>query len=919
MKNELLLATLVGGALLVSACGGGGGGGGSTPDPDPDPVDPCPESFISCSGNVFTISGDVNANYTMDPTKDWRLAGVVRVGNGNGTIADAAGVAAVKAAGVTLTIPAGTNIKASGTGVLLVTRGSKLNVNGTASQPVTISSLDDNFNGEGEWGGVVIQGFAPQFGKNNTGICVNSAGVCNIAGEGGSAIGNYGGNDPADDSGSISYLRIAEGGLVAGPNNEVNGLTLMGVGHGTDIQYIHIHNNLDDGIEWFGGTVSVRYAVLTNNDDDDIDFDEGWSGNLQYAIVQKNPTKLAPTGQNDPRGIEANSSNNDFVPQTNAVLANLTILGGTVNNAGNGQPGMLFRGAVTANVFNSAVRGFNTGCVLIQNATTTSSGVVPSVIGLTNVLGDCGAGGFFDGGSATTSTNAGASPFTVDNAYAINEAQARLGSATTITAANNGSNFMFDQTNYIGAVAPGTTAANAWWAGWTIPGVLSPAAEVPAAASFVSCNTGNTVCTVTGTINTNYTFVRGVEWRLDGTVRVGSGNGTISDAAGVTATKAAGVTLTVRSGVNVKGLSNGVLLVTRGSKLIAEGTADAPITFSSLDDNFAGEGEWGGMVIQGFAPQFGKTNTGTCVNSAGVCNIAGEGGASIGNYGGNDPADNSGVLRYVRIAEGGLVSGPNNEVNGLTLMGVGYGTQINYVQVHNNLDDGIEWFGGTVNATHVVLTNNDDDDIDFDEGWMGNLQYGIVVKNQTKVAPTGQNDPRGIEANSSNNDFVPQTNAALANLTIIGGTVNNAGNGQPGMLFRGAVTTNVFNSAVRGFNTGCVLIQNATTTSSGVVPSVIGLTNVLGDCGAGGFYDGGMATSGSNAVASTVTIDQPSFALTNAAASLGSNTAIAPVANGSNFVFDQTNYIGAVRPGTTAANAWWTGWTIPGSLTLSAP
>ena len=100
--------------------------------------------------------------------------------------------------------------------------------------------------------------------RGGTGPCFGTGTVCNVAGEGGTVVGNYGGNDPADNSGMLRYVRIAEGGLVAGPNNEINGLTLQGVGHGTSIEYIQVHGNLDDGIEWFGGTVNVRYAVLTN-------------------------------------------------------------------------------------------------------------------------------------------------------------------------------------------------------------------------------------------------------------------------------------------------------------------------------------------------------------------------------------------------------------------------------------------------------------------------------------------------------------------------------------------------------------------------------------------------------------------------------------------------------------------------------
>ena len=110
-------------------------------------------------------------------------------------------------------------------------------------------------------------------------------------------------------------------------------------------------------------------------------------------------------------------------------------------------------------------------------------------------------------------------------------------------------------------------------------------------------------------------------------------------------------------------------------KLIADGSATSPITFSSLDADYDGMGEWGGVVVQGFAPQYGQGDTGACFADGEVwCNVQGEGGDFVKEYGGNIADDNSGVIRYVRIAEGGLIAGPNNEINGLTLQGVGHGT-----------------------------------------------------------------------------------------------------------------------------------------------------------------------------------------------------------------------------------------------------
>jgi hypothetical protein len=944
MLHKTLLVSFLAAFLALVGCSDGDqgdnvtitneiGGGDPDPDPDPGPGGDCEgfveTSFATCQevsgGAVGNLTGTIDEDYTLTSDLQWRLSGEVLVGTGNQNISSQAEYDAVLAAGVTLTIEAGTDVRAFDDGSLLVTRGSRLIADGTPTNPITFSSLDSNFDGLGEWGGVVIQGFAPQYGAGGTGACFNPGELwCNVEGEGGTVIGRYGGNVPDDNSGTLRYVRIAEGGLVAGPNNEINGLTLQGVGYGTTLEYIQVHNNLDDGVEWFGGTASIRYVVLTGNDDDDIDFDEGYQGNIQYAIIRKSDN-AAPQGSNDPRGIEANSSDDEYVPETDAVLANILVLGGDVNNsAGAQQPGMRLRGALTVSIFNTAVQEWDRGCIRIDDADTDGMGtIVPSVVNLENILNDCAAG-IYDGssrGPADSEVNVTLTPFTVSGTYAINESEAQLPGATTIDAVNNGDSFVFDQTDYIGAVDP--TAATGWWEGWIIPDSLesTPPDDSPA---FVECflDAATPNCVVSGTINQDYTFVRGVQWRLSGEVIVGTGNQLIGNQADFDAVVAAGVTLTIEPGVDVRGFDDGSLLVTRGSTLNAVGTAASPITFSSLqDEDFDGLGEWGGVILQGFAPQYGAGGTGACFNPGETwCNVEGEGGTVIGRYGGNVPGDSSGTMRYVRIAEGGLVAGPNNEINGLTMQGVGYGTTIEYIQVHNNLDDGVEWFGGTVNARYLVLTNNDDDDIDFDEGYQGNIQYAIVLKSDN-AAPQGSNDPRAIEANSSDDEYVPETEGAIANVLIIGNTVNNAGGGQPGMRLRGALTTRIYNTSVQDFDTrGCVRIDDADTDGMGtIVVSVVELYNVLGDCTAG-YYDGssrGPADVEDNAgdpdgVVTPLTVDA-AYALTNPEA----NVAVppfTPVANGSGFTFDATDYVGAVEPGTDAADAWWAGWTLPGTL-----
>ncbi|WP_045826305.1 hypothetical protein [Teredinibacter turnerae] len=922
MKTLKLALPLMAASFLLTACGGDDNDNNNpeptaVPSTTPTPTLSCSDGlppFVSCvdgSGSepdVYTISGDITEDFTVDMSsdKEWRMSGTVRVGNGNTTeVTTDADVTALQTAGVTLTIEPGVHIHALGTAKLIVTRGSKIMADGERDMPITFSSLDEGYDGTGEWAGVVVQGFAPQYGGGDTGACYGTGTTCNIEGEGGTDIGYYGGSIEDDNSGVIRYVRIAEAGQVAGLNNEVNGLTLQGVGYGTTVEYVQIHGNLDDGIEWFGGTVNVKYAVLTNNDDDDIDFDEGYVGNIQHVLIVKDQSTNAVTGDNDPRGIEANSNGAEkYVPQTNAVLANFTIIGSGINNQpGNMQPGMRLRGAVNVEIHNSVVEGFDAGCVEINDEANVNSNVVFS-----NVIGHCANGFYKVDRPADESDNVLAQVATFDDAYAVVEAQADLGTMSAITAVGN-SSFTFDSTDYIGAVAPGTTPAEAWWAGWTIPGSLSEVG-VPAEADFVSC--ADNVCTLSGVIDEDYTLIAGIDWRLSGTVRVGRGNTTqLLMPSDVEELKASGVTLTIDPGVSVKALGSGKLLVTRGNKIMANGTKYAPITFSSLDADYDGEGEWGGVVIQGLAPQYGQGDTGPCYGSGTTCNVTGEGGSEIGVYGGNDPADDSGVFRYVRIAEAGQVAGLNNEVNGLTLQGVGHGTEIEYVQIHGNLDDGIEWFGGTVNVKYAVLTNNDDDDLDFDEGYMGNIQHVLIIKNQTATALAGNNDPRGIEANSSNADYVPQTSAVLANITVIGSDIVNLdGNEQPGMRLRGSVTVDIYNSAVTGFDDGCIRIDQSEVSDTLTVDTPATLVNILTECESGAYKSGTPTAASSNVVElATMTFDD-AFAITEAQAQLTVAPTITAMDNGSGFAFDQTDYVGAVAPGTAASEAWWAGWTI---------
>ncbi|OYW83761.1 MAG: hypothetical protein B7Z22_11995, partial [Hyphomonas sp. 32-62-5] len=221
--------------------------------------------------------------------------------------------------------------------------------------------------------------------------------------------------------------------------------------------------------------------------------------------------------------------------------------------------------------------------------------------------------------------------------------------------------------------------------------------------------------------------------------------------------------LTIEPGVTIFGNSGGdYLLVNRGSQIFAEGEADNPIILTSRAnvEGTATEnsiGQWGGLVINGRAPTSDGCGAVTPPNIA--CEAQVEGSNAF--YGGNTPTDNSGRVRYVRLSYSGFEIAPNNELNGITLAGVGNGTTFEYVQVHNSSDDGIEIFGGNVNIRNIVLTGIDDDSFDTDSGWRGAAQFGIVVQRQGGGDFAWETSSRG----TNTTDYF--TRPTYANWTIV--------------------------------------------------------------------------------------------------------------------------------------------------------
>lgn len=239
--------------------------------------------------------------------------------------------------------------------------------------------------------------------------------------------------------------------------------------------------------------------------------------------------------------------------------------------------------------------------------------------------------------------------------------------------------------------------------------------------------------------------------------------------------------------------TKGTLIVDRGGKIYAEGTAERPIVFTSkFGPGERDRGDWGGVILLGRAP----------INQS---NVAIEGISPPLVYGGTDPNDDSGVLRYVRIEFAGVALTPNNEVNSLTLGGVGRGTVIEHVQVSYGGDDGFEWYGGTVDGKYLVSFGTWDDDFDTDFGYQGRVQFALAIRDPFGADQSGSN---GFECDNdaSGSMATPYTMPVFSNVTVIGpidkkGAVRST-NYQNALHFRRSAGVSLFNSVIAGFPSG---------------------------------------------------------------------------------------------------------------------
>lgn len=670
LDKKIALSALVAGMLAFTGCGGGGAGTGGTATPTVTPEDPADPIIVDATlysgagaadvqerhqandgsfanshplydaANVQSLFGEITTNTLLTNDKQWKLSGLVKVKNN-----------------ATLTIEAGTVVfgDAIGDDYLVITKGAKIIANGTANNPIIFTSeaaLKDPLKADvGQWGGLTILGAAPtnhadpHYEVNEAdpdfafGDAVINAGVVN------------------DNSGILRHVHIYNSGVTMSTDQEVNGLSLAGVGSGTVVEDITIVNSSDDCIEIWGGTVDVTRATMINCQDDSFDLDYGYVGNAtDIKVVQTDVSSHA--------GFEISSGGTN--PMTSPTITNFQI---------------------------TKVNGTDEGGIYIKDDSTAPT--------------------FINGEVLTQGTDAG-----------IHTKVAFAGAQTTAIS--------FQDVIFNSPVqADGAGSANA------LSKVTYP--------TYTIDNADTT--TLVGDITGDLTLDPAKQYKVSGLVTVKNN-----------------ATLTVPAGTVVYGDASGddYIVITKGAKIIANGTDAAPIYFTSeaslLDPTAGDVGQWGGLTILGDAPT-NHTNPFYEVDESNP-DFA---------FGGTNEDDDSGVLRNVHILNSGVTMSTDQEVNGLSLAGVGRGTVVENIFIGNSSDDGIEIWGGTVDVTNATLTNCQDDSFDLDYGYTG-------VATNIFVQQTDSSSHAGFEISSGGTS--PMTAPTIMNFVI-----NKAANTDEGGIY----------------------------------------------------------------------------------------------------------------------------------------
>ncbi|MDO5017492.1 MAG: hypothetical protein Q4E10_03905 [Porphyromonas sp.] len=607
--------------------------------------------------------------------------------------------------GGSLTIPAGTIIKAKQgfSNYIIVEQGGKIFINGTAQAPVKMIPDKENA-GSGYWGGLILCGYAPITNGGTNKVEIDPGKV-------------YGGDNPDDNSGVITYLTLDGTGARNNADVEHNGLTLNGVGRGTKIENIYIVNGADDAIEFFGGTVNVTNLLAVDSEDDMFDFTEGYSGTLKNAYGVW--TDDFVTDEGDPRGVEADGNHDgkapEGTPQSNFNIDGITIDLRTQPSTADGHymhDAFKIRRGATATITNALIKG---------------KGQLKNIVNMDDKKG-------------------------VGNAASAISYTSRLSTAITGDALKGEANVK---------VEDNLKGADVATFDWTNFFDNNAEEEVPTTPELKGAIVDETV-------------LEAKTYTLSGVLEIKKGG-----------------SLTIPAGTTIKATEgfNSYIIVEQGGKIFVNGTAEQPVRMIPDNEN-AGSGYWGGLILCGYAP---ITNGGTNKVEIDPEKV----------YGGDDPADNSGVITYLTLDGTGARNSADVEHNGLTLNGVGNGTKIENIYIINGADDAVEFFGGTVNVTNLLAVDSEDDMFDFTEGYSGTLKNAYGVWTDDFV--TDEGDPRGVEADGNHDgkapEGTPQSNFNIDGITIDLRTQPSTADGHymhDAFKIRRGATATITNALVKG-------------------------------------------------------------------------------------------------------------------------
>jgi len=705
---------------------------------------------IITMAQTVTVSSNITTDTEWTSNNEYILDGMIFVTDGADLFIEP---------GTIIRGAAGQDLDASG---LVITRGSKIFAEGTADNPIIFTAENDaglTKDDVGEWGGLVILGRA----TTNNATEAQIEGVNEI--ESDPALVGYGGDDDNDNSGVLRYVSIRHTGINIGSSsgNEIQGLTVGAAGRGTTIEFVESFASGDDGFEFFGGTVNTRFLISAFNNDDAFDWDQGFRGKGQFWFAIQDSDQAGRSAEMDGAG-----GTEDTTPFAFPVISNATYIGPGEGSTPAGDPGQMleFRDNTGGLYINSIFTDHPGDAVRVEDVDGVAdfdsrARLEADSLNIKNSV-------FFGFASGTTFADIASDAFVADmlsdaaNGNDVSDPQIagisrtedggldpRPGASSVLTGSEIPDDPFFQKVAYKGAFG-----GNNWAKGWT---ALD---EQGFLADDAAPNTVN----VSGQLTTDTFWTADNEYLLDGMVFV-----------------TGGADLYIEPGTVIRGaagqdLDASGLVITRGSKIFAEGTVSNPIIFTAENDASLTKddvGEWGGVVILGRA----TTNNATEAQIEGVNEI--ESDPALVGYGGDDDNDNSGVLRYVSIRHTGINIGSSsgNEIQGLTVGAAGRGTTIEFVESFASGDDGFEFFGGTVNTKYLVSAFNNDDAFDWDQGFRGVGQFWFAIQDSDQAGRSAEMDGAG-----GTEDTSPFAFPVVGNATYIGPGEGSTPAGDPGQM-----------------------------------------------------------------------------------------------------------------------------------------